>query len=374
MKIGILTYHRSQNFGALLQAMALRKVMTEMGHNVYFIDYWPDYHRNLYKLLDWNLLRLPYGLQSLYLFARSIGLYLPRKRRHDVFESFISRYIEPYVLPYTANEAYDAIVYGSDQIWRKQSGLGNRFNPVYFGDNILRAKRSISYAASMGVIHSSDNDKTFLRERLSAFSDVFVREKSLKNLLADCGIAAEMSLDPTLLLKQEDWMRLFGIKTRSIPDYLLFYDLQSSSIDHSIIKKYAEEKGLGIKVIQAEAHLKKENGIEYIDDADPAMFVNLFLNAKEVITSSYHGLVFSLLFNKNFLTVFSVNQDRAKSLLETLSLSDRMLSPRPTSIPDLSSIDYTEVNRKLDKEREESLTLLSKALNRSLNDNAGDVD
>lgn len=362
MKIGILTYHRSQNFGALLQAMALRKVMIGMGHNVYFIDYWPDYHRNLYKLIDWNLLRHPCGLESIYLFVRSLGLYRPRKRRHDVFESFISRYIEPYALRYTADETYDAIVYGSDQIWRKQEGLGREFNPVYFGENNLSTKCSISYAASMGIIHSEDKDKSFIKDRLSTFSKVMVREDSLRDLLQDCDIDSSVVLDPTLLLQAADWMKMFDLKPHGKSDYLLFYDLQSNCIDYSVIKEYASKKGLSIKVIEGEPHHNKEKGVEYIQNADPEMFLNLFYNAKVVVTSSYHGLVFSLIFNKDFFTVFTKNQDRAGSLLTRLSLKDRIIPPRTLHIPDLLPIDYERVNRVLQEERAASLNCLSAAL------------
>lgn len=362
MKIGILTYHRSQNYGALLQAVALRKVLASMGHDVSFIDYWPDYHKKLYKVIDWELLRMPNGVMSLYFLLRSLRLYGPRKRRSDAFEAFISRYILPDALPYAKEPFYDVVVYGSDQIWRKQDGLGGVFNPVYFGNNILSAKRSISYAASMGIIHSGEEDKRFLKDRLSRFSDVLVREESLKGLLDDCGTASSVVLDPTLLLQAEDWKKMFDLKPEAESDYLLFYDLQTDSIGYSVVKEYAARKNLRIKVIKGEPHIKKEDGIEYIDSADPEKFVRLFYNAKAVITSSYHGLVFSLLFNKEFFTVFTVNSDRAKSLLTRLSLTDRMLPPHADSIPDCAPIDYGKANAALQGARRESLRKLSEAL------------
>ncbi len=362
MKIGILTYHRSQNFGALLQAIALRKCLANLGHEVYFIDYWPDYHRQMYKVINWDLLKMPEGMRSLYFFVRNLWLYGSRKRRYDVFNNFISKHILTRALPYNDHTKYDAVIYGSDQIWRKQPGLGNKFNPVYFGDNIIPTDLTISYAASMGSIHSEENDKKFLNEKLSKFHKVLVRESSLMHLLEDCGIDSSVVVDPTLLLTADDWIKLFDIKTENQPDYLLFYDLQKGNIPYYAVKEFAKRHGLKIKVVSGEPFSHKESDVEFLDYADPATFVNLFYNAKFVLTSSYHGLVFSLLFNKDFYTIFKINKGRAESLLKELELSDRMLAPDIQNIPDLSTIDYTKVNKKIKEESERSIRMLKEAL------------
>lgn len=367
MKIGILTYHRSQNFGALLQAIALRTVLINLGHEVYFIDYWPDYHKRMYKVIDWSLLSLPYGLRSLYLLARSLYLHKSRKKRSDIFKSFISKYIEKCIRPYDGGDAYDVIIYGSDQIWRKQAGLKGKFNPVYFGDNNLLTDRSISYAASMGVINCNSQEKSFIAENLSKFDNVLVREKNLQDLLNDCGISSSVVLDPTLLLDADEWKQILNLNSDETSDYILFYDLQMDSIDYSVVMEYANKRNLKVKVISGETRSQKKKGMEYLEYADPEEFVKLIYNAKEVLTSSYHGLVFSLLFNKDFFTFFIHNQGRAKSLLESLSLSERMLSPHIDKIPILDPVDYQKVNSILQGRKEESFKLLTAALTPSLN-------
>ncbi len=366
MKIGILTYHRSQNFGALLQALALRNFLAKLGHKVDFIDYWPDYHKNLYSPINWDLLKMPEGIRSLYYFARNILLYRSRQRRSSIFKAFISNHILNHTHPYNKEEKFDTIIYGSDQIWRKQNGLGNKFNPVYFGDNILTTKNTISYAASMGVIHSDEDDKKFLKEKLSKFSKVLVRESSLCDLLRECDIDSSVVLDPTLLLSQDDWIETFDLKIEDQPDYLLFYDLQMGNIDFAVVKQFAEEHDLKVKVLTGEPCNKKEPGIEYLDYADPEMFVALFYNAKFVLTSSYHGLVFSLLFNKEFYTFFKYNKGRAESLLKKLSLTERMLDPQIEKIPNMLSIDYNVVNFLLKMERAKSIQMLTEALSSTI--------
>lgn len=362
MKIGILTYHRSQNFGALLQAIALRQFLTNQGHEVYFIDYWPDYHKNLYRPINWDLLKMPEGLRSLYYFVRHLKQYSSRKRRADIFNAFISKQILNHIRPYSKEEIFDCIIYGSDQIWRKQSGMGNKFNPIYFGENILTAERSISYAASMGLIHSGDDDKKFLKESLSKLNKVMVRETSLKDLLQESGIDSSVVLDPTLLLTDDDWIDAFGLRPDRQEDYLLFYDLQMGNIDFAVVKQFAKERNLKIKVLTGEPCHKKEAGIEYLEYADPENFVDLFYNAKYVLTSSYHGLAFSLLFKKEFYTIFKYNPGRAESLLTKLDLRERMLAPNIEKIPDMLPIDYKEVDLKLDIERARSAEMLSEAL------------
>lgn len=362
MKIGILTYHRSQNYGALLQAVALREVLREMGNDVYFIDYWPTYHKNLYKNLDWGLLLMPYGLPSIYMFVNNMIMYKKRKQRSEAFLSFISKHILPSTLPYDDKERFDIVIYGSDQIWRKQSGLKGEFNPVYFGENIISTKRSASYAASMGIVHSSSQDKDFIRERISKFDTVLVRENSLRQLLKDCGVPSEVVLDPTLLLDAHKWERMFSLKQDQQSDYLLFYNLQFGSIDYSVVKEYAKRRGLKIKVISGEPNTNKDQDIEFVENADPEQFLRLIHGAKVIVTSSYHGLIFSLIFNKEFYAVFQENKDRAQSLLNELSLSERMLPPHTANIPEFSPIDYKKVNELLDKARKESLAMLSSAL------------
>ena len=119
MKIGILTYHRSHNYGALLQAIALRKVLSDMGNEVFFIDYWPNYHRHMYALFSVKWLINRPGRKSKLLYIKDCLLHCSvRKQRKQNFDLFISHFILPYIS--SCDDSYDVIVHGSDQIWRKQ--------------------------------------------------------------------------------------------------------------------------------------------------------------------------------------------------------------------------------------------------------------
>ena len=319
MKIGILTYHRSHNYGALLQAVALHYRLSQMGYEVYFIDYWPKYHRQLYALFSIRQ-ALRYGIKGSIRYTwRAISKYQRRKARYDSFRNFIQTYIEPYCSPYTDKDKYDVIIYGSDQIWRKQPGLSGRFNPVYFADNILRADKHIAYAASMGIVDLTEKDKDFLKNKLGKFARISVRENNLSGALKEMGIQNEVVLDPTLLLSSEEWERLMPIKRVCNEKYVLYYRLQRGDFDEKYVEKFAQSLGCKLIILDGAVGNKKEN---ILSEAGPLEFLSTIRYADFVLTSSYHGLVFSLIFNKMFYASFPFNAARAQSILAKLNLTE----------------------------------------------------
>lgn len=353
MKIGILTYHRSHNYGALLQAIALKKVLNDMGHEATFIDYWPIYHRHLYAKINFAYLK-DLGYRGKYRYIKDcLKNYSYRCQRIANFNSFISEYIEPYVS--RMNETYDVIIHGSDQIWRKQPEW-KKYNPIYFGKHNIKTKRKISYAASMGQISSNEEDKETLREYLSCLSSISVRETDLKEFVETLGFVCYQHIDPTVLLTGEEWKKTIGIKPENEGKYVLYYHLLPDSFDYDQIESFAREKGLGLKVIYSEA--MRKNTVEQITTGDPLVFLHLIYNAAFVFTSSFHGLVFSLLFQKPFYAAFAYNSGRAKSLLDMLGLSDRLLDPCSYVPNDDHEIDFCKVNSVLNDLRKKAIDYL----------------
>ena len=169
MKIGILTYHKSHNYGALLQAVALRSVLSNMGHDVTFVDYWPDYHERIYKFFSMESLKHKnFKGKLLYLIKFVSGFRAKRKKIRNT-NLFLAHYILPYVS--SMNDVYDILVYGSDQIWRKQPTI-NAYNPVYFGDNDIKARRHISQPASMAIISHKKEDKETTEEEVEELDKI----------------------------------------------------------------------------------------------------------------------------------------------------------------------------------------------------------
>lgn len=357
MEIGILTYHRSHNYGALLQAVALRHILVMMGHSVYFVNYWPEYHRQMYAQFSISeALRRGGKRGAVKYVVEVLRYYSGRKERIRHFQSFIDEMIMPYCIGYDRERQLDIVLYGSDQIWRKQVGLGSRFNPVYFGNNLLSAKKNISYAASMGCIELNQLDKKFLKEKLMLFDKISVREDSLSAVLHQLGIASEVVLDPTLLLNREEWNRLLPVERECKEKYVLYYRLLEKSFDEEQIKRFA--KCLGCTLIILDGRIK-ELKKDTFSTSGPKSFVALIKYAEFVFTSSFHGVVFSLIYNKNFFASFSVNSGRAKSLLNRLGLQRCLLEPCSPIDEKYLDIDYMEVNNKLENYREESIKFLS---------------
>lgn len=350
MKIGVATFHKSHNYGALLQAIALRFVIQERGHQCLFVDYWPTYHKKMYNVLSRSKLKT-FGVRYLLSIFK-------RTKRYLNFEKFIAKY----VLPNCSSETdqYDVVVYGSDQIWRRQPNLDD-YDPFYFGQNNLTVTKHVSYAASMGVLSNDTRDKNTIMELVGHLDAIAVRESDLLEYIQSVTEKkVYLSLDPTLLLSKNEWMKLVPQSKKKDLKYILYYDLLEGSFDDTEILNFAEK--LDLPVIRISGVAEKKRLFINEDCADPEEFLNLVNNAEYVFTSSFHGLVFSVIFNKRFYASFSKNGTRAESILNRLGLSDYLL-PAKSSLPQsYVDIDYDIVNKNLLVLRDESLAILTKII------------
>jgi len=351
MKIGILTYHRSHNYGALLQAIALRKVLTDMGHEVTFIDYWPDYHRHMYNFFSWESLRESENIKDALKYIKNVVLFpVSRRERIRNFNAFINEYIVPYIS--SVKDSYDLVIHGSDQIWRKQPEM-HTYNPVYFGNHQINTKRNISYAASMGILPDNDADKQLLKKLLCHLDEISAREENLKNLVSELGYKCRQDIDPTLLLTGKDWCDLLKIRKKTAKGYVLYYRLLSNSFDEKQILLFAQRHCLKLKILNSAVY-RFSSDIN-ITTADPKQFLELVYNADFVFTSSFHGLVFSILFHKPFFCSFSKNASRAESILHTCGITERLLPPCSSIPNEVKEINYSEVETKFESLRLDTL-------------------
>lgn len=344
MKIGILTYHRTLNYGACLQAVATRIVLEKMGHEVYYVDYWPEYHSRSYEPFSWSkLLSLNYKIAILYILD-TLKYYRYRKIRIQQFDIFFSKYIYPYCKSTT--ETYDVIVYGSDQIWRKQYGL-QAYNPIYFGQNDFKTKQHIAYSASMGILPFTDEDKQTIRNLVANMNQLAVREQDLKELLESLGFTdIELTLDPTLLLSSKQWDDIIPTQCPQEDKYVLVYGINVASFDMIMVEDYAKKRGCSVKVLSGTA--KSIDTDSLITTAGPESFISLIKHAECVFTSSFHGLAFSIIYHKEFYASFRSNSNRARTLLNSLGIAGRIIEG--TKIPsELSPINYNSVEEKLNK-------------------------
>ena len=339
MKIGILTYHKSHNYGALLQAIATRHILQGYGHEVSFVDYWPKYRNDGYALFSFKKLFSYHSLKpAINYLLKTIRFYGIRKTRKNKFQSFISKFIQPYCT--STEDSYDLLIYGSDQIWAKKSELKD-YDAVYFAKNNIKTNRHVAFSASMGILPNNAIDIEKTCSLFSNFESLSVREEDLLHFLKTHGFQnAKLTLDPTLLIPRGTWEDIFDIPATCQKPYVLVYAL-NGNFDHNEVNAFAEKNGLEVKYILGEA--KQIGKATVIATADPLDFLRLVKNASIILSSSSHGLAFSIIFKKEFFVSFESNAMRAKTLLKAAGLSERFITPYSQIPESYTPINYNEV-------------------------------
>lgn len=350
MKIGILTYHRAHNYGAVLQAYALKTFLNKKGvKNVYFVDYWPEYHKDVYRLFRRNYYKQLFLVRKIkYIIGFFLHLFNSIKK-NKAFSIFIDNFLEPKEKP-EAN--YDIVIYGSDQIWRYQDFPGiHGYNPIYFASEDIKAHYRIAYSASMGIIHDTDESRVFLSKALKNFDFIGVREKDLFDYIkpfVSCPLL--QTIDPVFLLNKDEWLKILPPNPVKEKYILMLQWQKEADLIPSAAKKISEETGL--KLIKIFGYVSAGIG--------PLDFLSLICHAEFVLSSSFHGVAFSIIFNRPFFAFLRSNQNRVVSLLNSLGLQKQFI----TSIDQISinkRIDWSIVNQKIrvSKESSESFLLSS---------------
>ena len=360
MKIGILTFHCAHNYGAVLQAYGLQEYLRSQGHETYIIDYRPGYLTRNYKAFNIRCWMASTPREIVYKLRYEPFLWKHRILRSKAFDRFIrNRFdLHPYVR-HTNFSDFDAIFLGSDQIWNKTI-TGQRYDEVFFGRNATC--RVIAYAASMGRGTLSDKDRERLRQYLAPMTAIGVREESLKELLQPLSAKpVYTTIDPTLLAGAEMFEKIAS-PPASDRKYVLVYDLSPYKREVLEIARNVAEK-IGARIVELDAYPLTGFSMRYKDQtASPEQYLGYFRHAAFVVTTSFHGTAFSLLFNRPFYTIKQDNPAdlRALSLLEKVGLTDRFI-PLGT-VPGCNPVRYEKVEQHLASEVEKSRAFIDDAL------------
>ena len=362
MKIGILTLHCAHNYGAMLQSYALKHCLQEQGHDVKIIDYRPKHVINPYRLFP-SFSGLSWKNKINVLIY--ILLYFPyRYIRYSRFNRFLERYLIVDDVYYKTADAiqwfdFDVCFYGSDQIWNLDI-TKNDFTYLGETNNIVLYK--ISYAASMGRLF--EKDFPIYQKYLDMFDCISVREKSMKKSLQPLTEKPiHTVLDPTLLLDADNWRNL-AVSPRLKKKYVLLYQIYYDKKLRLFAEKIAAKRKAVVVELTAGIPLTYQRYRDPI--ASPEEFVGYFKNAECVVTTSFHGLAFSLIFKKEFfiLDVKSLPSglnSRIYSLLESLGLLSRFLR-REEDAFSIDVLDYSVVSSRLDELRTLSFDFIKKSL------------
>ena len=369
MNIGILTLPLHTNYGGILQAYALQTILERMGHEACLIEK----KRKPARLSVWKA-PLHYGKRILQnLRGDSFPIFLERKvnRETPVIRQHTNRFIEQYVHrkivdDYSAvqEKDFDAIIVGSDQIWRAKylPQIAHSYLDFTRGWSIKR----LAYAASFGTDKWEYTPKQTREcgKLLQAFDAVSVREQSGVDLcLTHFGVKAEHVLDPTMLLTREDYLRLAEkAPTSKAPGNLFCYILDQTPEKTALIEQTAREKGLKPFRVKAKTGYGKTTLEERIQPPIE-QWLRSFQEADLIMTDSFHACVFSILFNKPFLTLGNADRGMSRfiSLLSQFGLEKQLvtdLSDLPTEIP----IPWEQINKQLDDMRQFSMAFLKNNL------------
>lgn len=351
MKIGILTFHCADNYGAVLQGYALAKFLRKNGFDAEIINYQPDYLTSVYSIFP--PLKLPSGgfskkLKRLARYAastaRSLLLFPWLYGRKRAFSSFVGGNIAlsggAFKKMSELKKHYDIVIFGSDQIWSRPL---NNEDPAFFGiDRSFESSEKMAYAASAGGSVDKLANNAQFRMGIKNFYAVSAREEELSNLVRSFGIKCDTVIDPTFLLPSCDWGELCrGAECGG--KYILVYEVSQSPMLEKIARKIS--KKTGAKIIRVWAGYRKDaTPFSFKMSAGPLQFLSLIKNAFCVITTSFHGVAFSTIFQRDFYFVSagSPDENRITQLLSTAGLLDRILTSE--SPVDFKAVKWGEID------------------------------
>jgi len=357
-KVGIITMHKVPNFGSALQAYALQHKVDELGYDAELIDYhYPNKYHCAKQGLAYFPQRSTFRLFILNVIARLMLIAHVNKNRAKCEErieryELQKNYRRFYRRYFKLSRFYDSIesicnnppdysIYmtGSDQVWNPRFVAND---PVFFLDFAGVDKPRLSYAASMSNRKIDKEFEDLYKAYLQKYAAISVREKSTAEIVSrmtDRGV--NVVCDPSLLLNKGEWLRICPKKPLVKESYLLLY-IQSYSYDPyphivSFTKELAEKLGLKVVVLMGLRDGYSIDGAITFETAGPFEFLQLFRDARFVVTTSFHGTAFALNFGKDFYSVVKeINGDdcRIADFLRQCSAEHHLL--------EIDSLDHIE--------------------------------
>lgn len=364
MKIDIVTLHRAQNYGSVLQAFALQKQIEKLGHQAYILDYYPERYTNkgLLKRLKNKSSRFN---NPLVLLIAKLLIYPSYLKKGIQFNKFM-HYLNLEKPSFATNEEgmgrftdADAYCAGSDQIWNSHWNEG--VEKALFLDFVPKGKLCLSYAASIGLSNIPANEIDETKLLLDKFEFLSLREDKGVELVRELGRTdAVQCLDPTLLMSKEEWS-LYADDSYKGKEYVLTYNLHHDPEIDKCAKAIASKYHLQIRNISYNWHdIVRHGHLDWCPTVEG--FLGLIKNAKYVVADSFHATAFSIIFEKPFVVITpEVASSRLSSLLKMLELDDHNIN-KFTSLKVIEQpIDYIRVKSITATKQRESISFLNKA-------------
>lgn len=374
IKVGIINFHFAHNFGAVLECIALQTYIESLGYEAYVINYRPEYMVQSYAIYpnpieyakranrdyaDSSLLYRCYRMirRAIQALTRYKDINT-RKSRNTVYESFIHKYMHLTKIYKSLDDLQkyppkcDVYVSGSDQIWNPyvtNAGLDR----AYFLDFGEEKIKRVAYAVSPSQL-KVDKYKEELKELLKKYNSISLREKQYQEeITLLSGKTVDICIDPTLLLSADDYRRLEEPIEQCPEHFILVYGFIDREDPYTLKKCISYlQKETGLPVIDIsyyEMNISCKHS--YIKTVSPGQFLTYIKSATYIVTNSFHGTAFSIIYNKNFWSVErKATASRMHELMINVGLSDRLIScfdKDDMSREIYRKIDYKDIEKKV---------------------------
>ncbi len=375
MKVDFITRHAIPNYGSILQTYATQKVLEKLGCDSEVINY-IQLEETGGKTIATNCHIENKGWKAklkriAYLIVQQPNV----THMHKTFAKFRKKYLKQTVKEYHSLEELkqdlpkaDVYCTGSDQVWAK-IGAKN-YDEAYFLEFVPEEKRCISYAASFGKSKIDEELEKKLPQFLKKYETILVRENTAEEIIQKQGFQnVKQVLDPTLLLNQEEWSKLAEKNKLENKEYILVYQLHHNKQMEDYLRKLKKHTNLPIYRIHPSLYYGIKPG-KFLYLPTPGQYISYIQNAKYIVTDSFHGTVFSLIFGKNFVDILpGETSTRIESILKLVGQEERIIKDFNNFDWLNQNIDYEKITPILEKERQISLQDFKQALMKGCKEN-----
>ncbi len=356
MKVGIITFHAAYNCGSILQCMALKEWIERAGYEVEIINFSSQGQKKLYSVF--------YKRLSLKNVAKNI-LCLPGKKvienHYSQYKNFINNTFKLDIDEAVEmssridGDCYDLVISGGDQVWNVNC---EDFDYAYFLD-FCPNSRKISYSPSLGATNINEFvEKNKIKDLLNQYNSISCREPNGKRWLEQLtGRNVAMVLDPTLLWEKSFWENKIDFLCK-YKNFIFYYAFAYQKYNNEFIDSFARQVGKKVVIIDAKQwyikRLYRYKSFVLSKETGPIAFLNYIKCSDYVFTSSFHGSVFCILFEKKFMYVNNINHesndDRTSFLLKELGLLNKYKKASEITLNDIEEMpNYILVKEKLSK-------------------------
>ncbi len=324
-KVGLMTIYDCNNYGASLQAYATTKNLEELGFDYRIVNYITPSDKRLKKffLFPKNRRYLMHNVKAL---LNPVSFF----RRNKTFNSFVRNSFKITDKEYTladykkiADEDFDFLVTGSDQTFSLNLWPDPEYGIPFFMPFETKCKK-ISYSSSMGehLERITDSQISFMKETLSDFEHLAVREETAANAIEKMiGKRPVITFDPTITLSRDKWEKLekpFDIKEK----YIFFYGVLPTKWITEYVEKLSKETGFKVVTPNIRNTTEMKTDFKRVDYCGPGEFLTLIKNAEMVVTSSFHGTIFSMIYEKPFASLLIGSGNRVTTLLKLAGMEE----------------------------------------------------